>query len=145
MAVHSSRRLAPTDGVASSNVAFSYLWLRLGLALTQTQGNRDAAMPISSKNLSPTGLRAKKLYRSLGAAEGRGSCFSIGGFMSTNSFRPKKYEDHQIVDPNGLVVGHIRVKPSGVLWSPKNAKVWYRVTLDKFAAFAEEKGTRTKK
>ena len=32
-----------------------------------------------------------------------------------NSFRPKKYEDHEIVDSDGNVVGHIRVKPSGIL------------------------------
>lgn len=42
--------------------------------------------------------------------------------MSVNSFCPRKYEDHEIVVASNKVVGHIRVKPSGVLWSPKNGK-----------------------
>lgn len=45
--------------------------------------------------------------------------------MAVNSFRPRKYEDHEIVDDEDKVVGHVRVKPSGVLWSPKNGKDWY--------------------
>jgi hypothetical protein len=40
---------------------------------------------------------------------------------------------HQIVDGEDKVVGHIRVKPSGVLWSPKNGKVWYGVSLNDFS------------
>ncbi|MGM8228722.1 hypothetical protein ACSV5M_19235 [Cellvibrio sp. ARAG 10.3] len=62
-----------------------------------------------------------------------------------NSFRPKKYEDHEILDSEGKVVGHIRVKPSGVLWSPKNGKDWYKLSLAKFAEIAETQGRKTKK
>lgn len=62
-----------------------------------------------------------------------------------NSFRPKKYEDHEIVDADNKVVGHIRVKPSGVLWSPKNGKDWYGVSLDKLAEFLEENGKKQTK
>ncbi len=40
-----------------------------------------------------------------------------------NQFRPEKYRDHTIVADSGEVVGHIRVKTSGVLWAPKNAKI----------------------
>ncbi|HCS09749.1 MAG TPA: hypothetical protein DIW67_21870 [Pseudomonas sp.] len=65
--------------------------------------------------------------------------------MATNSFRPKKYEDHEIVDADGKVVGHVRVKPSGVLWSPKNGKGWYGVTLDAFAEFMEKNGGKQSK
>lgn len=36
--------------------------------------------------------------------------------MAKNSFRAKKYLDHEIVDENSQVAGHIRVKPSGVSW-----------------------------
>ena len=39
-----------------------------------------------------------------------------------------KYEDHEIVDDQNKVVGHIRVKPSGILWSPKNGKDWYGIS-----------------
>tara|TARA_R100000093_G_C1863596_1_gene49182 strand:- start:90 stop:287 length:198 start_codon:yes stop_codon:yes gene_type:complete len=65
--------------------------------------------------------------------------------VATNSFKPKKYEDHQIVDQNGYVVGHIRVKPSGVLWSPKNGKGWYGVPLAQFAEFMELNGEKQTK
>ena len=65
--------------------------------------------------------------------------------MAVNSFRPRKYEDHEIVDSSNKVVGHIRVKPSGLLWSPKNGKDWYGISLTKFAAFIEENGKKQTK
>ena len=61
-----------------------------------------------------------------------------------NRFYPEKYYDYRIKDQEG-VVGHIRVKPSGILWAPKGAKKWYGVRLNKFAAFMEENGTTQKK
>ena len=65
--------------------------------------------------------------------------------MSLNSFRPRKFEDFEIVDDNNKVVGHVRVKPSGVLWAPANAHVWYGVSLDEFAAYMEENGRKKDK
>ncbi len=65
--------------------------------------------------------------------------------MVVNNFRPKKYYDHEIVDAEGNVVGHVRVKPSGILWAPSNAKVWYGVSLDEFAQFMEKQGKKQKK
>jgi len=57
-----------------------------------------------------------------------------------NRFEPEKYHDLKIVTDGNKTVGHIRVKPSGVLWVPKNAKKWYGVDLDKFAGFMEREG-----
>ncbi len=65
--------------------------------------------------------------------------------MAINSFRPKKFEDHEIVDAKGKVVGHIRVKPSGVLWSPKNGKDWYGISLAEFADYLEQNGKKQSK
>lgn len=65
--------------------------------------------------------------------------------MAVNSFRPKKFEDHEIVDANNHVVGHVRVKPSGILWSPKNGKDWYGVSLNEFAIFMEANGKKQSK
>lgn len=62
--------------------------------------------------------------------------------MATNSFRPRKFEDHEIVDGENKVVGHVRVKPSGILWSPKNGKVWFGVSLTAFARFMEDHGKK---
>ena len=65
--------------------------------------------------------------------------------MSVNNFRPRKYEDFEIVDDDEKVVGHIRVKPSGVLWAPTNAKTWYGISLDDFATHLEKYGKKQKK
>ena len=65
--------------------------------------------------------------------------------MSVNSFRPRKFEDFEIVDAENRVVGHVRIKPSGILWAPSNAKVWYGVSLGAFAQFMEEYGKKQDK
>lgn len=65
--------------------------------------------------------------------------------MAVNSFRPRKFEDHEIVDANNKIVGHVRVKPSGILWSPKNGKDWYGVSLADFDTFMQETGKKQKK
>jgi len=62
--------------------------------------------------------------------------------MSRNRFSPEKYYDFTIVDEKQHVVGHIRIKPSGVHWCPSNAKKWYGVSIEKFAEFMEGKGIR---
>jgi len=62
-----------------------------------------------------------------------------------NSFSPSKVADHTIVDADGRVVGHIRVKPSGVLWSLRDGKVWYGLSLEQFARFAKESGKKQNK
>ncbi len=65
--------------------------------------------------------------------------------MAVNSFRPSKFVDHEIVDNQNKVVGHIRVKPSGILWSPKNGKDWYGVSLANFAEYLEKNGKKVSK
>lgn len=57
-----------------------------------------------------------------------------------NSFRAATSQDFTIVDPDNRVVGHLRVKPNGVLWRPRDRQRWHRVTLDQFANFAIENG-----
>ena len=54
--------------------------------------------------------------------------------MAVNLFRLCKFEDHEIVDANNIVVGHIRVKPSGIMWSPRNVQDWYGILLFEFVA-----------
>lgn len=65
--------------------------------------------------------------------------------MSVNEFKPRKYEDHEIVADDGAKVGEIRVKPSGVLWAPKGSHKWYGVDLQTFANFMENNGKLQKK
>lgn len=65
--------------------------------------------------------------------------------MATNSFKLKKFEDHEIVDENKKIVGHIRVKPSGILWSPADGKRWYGISLAEFSAYLIANGRKQKK
>ena len=62
--------------------------------------------------------------------------------MSVNRFSPEKFYDYKIVDDKNLIVGHIRIKPSGLHWAPKNSKKWYGVPLAEFAEWIEKNGTR---
>lgn len=64
---------------------------------------------------------------------------------SVKSFRPRKFEDFEIIDERSRVVGHIRIKPSGVLWAPPNAQEWYGVSLEVFADFMKGNGKKQKK
>lgn len=62
-----------------------------------------------------------------------------------NQFDPRKYYDHLVVDADRKVVAHIRVKPSGLLWSPTKGRGWLGVSLDELAAFMKEKGKKQTK
>ena len=63
--------------------------------------------------------------------------------MAKQLQRPE-YEDFEIRD-GGKVVGSIRVKASGILWRPKGKHSWYRLSIEQFAAYAEEHGTQQEK
>jgi hypothetical protein len=62
-----------------------------------------------------------------------------------NSFKPRKFVDHTVVDHDGLTVGHIRVKPNNILWKDANGKLWYGITLEEFAGFCKSKRRRQTK
>lgn len=64
--------------------------------------------------------------------------------MAKKEFKLPKFQDFEIVE-DGAVAGTIRVKASGVLWSPKGGHSWYGVTLQKFAEFAEQNGKKQAK
>ena len=57
------------------------------------------------------------------------------------AFKPES-QDYTIVAPNDddKIVGKIRIKPSGVLWSSKGGHKYYKISLADFAKFAEAKG-----
>lgn len=58
-----------------------------------------------------------------------------------NQFPSPVYIEQTICDADGKVIGTIRLKPSGVLWKPANARQYYSVTLDAFAAWITDKAT----
>lgn len=63
---------------------------------------------------------------------------------SNNQFARQDHYDHKILNEDGKVIGHIRVKPSGVLWCPKSSHQWYGLTLEQFANYAEKNGRKQK-
>ncbi len=65
--------------------------------------------------------------------------------MAVNNFRPRKYEDFEIVNERGLAVCSVRVKPSGILFAPAHSKMWYGVNLVEFQNFMLENGKRQEK
>lgn len=64
--------------------------------------------------------------------------------MAKKEFNIPKFSEFEIKE-NGETVGHVRVKPSGIMWSPKGSHDWYGVTLEDFGAFAKKKGKKQKK
>lgn len=68
-----------------------------------------------------------------------------GEQMAVNNFRPRKYEDFEIVDASKNTVGHVRVKPSGLLWSRGGKHGYVGVTLAAFAKFMETHGKKQRK
>lgn len=62
-----------------------------------------------------------------------------------NSFRAPAYYEEVIIDENNSVVGTIRIKPSSVLWKPKNAQKYFSVNLEKFIDWISDPDTRARK
>lgn len=62
-----------------------------------------------------------------------------------NSFRAPAYYEEVIIDENNSVVGTIRIKPSSVLWKPKNAQKYFSVNLEKFIDWITDPDTRARK
>ena len=60
--------------------------------------------------------------------------------MSVNQFKPRKFEDFEILDGAGNKIGEVRVKASGILWGPKGSHKWFSVNLKEFADFMERNG-----
>jgi len=52
-----------------------------------------------------------------------------------NSFASPDYIEEVIKDSQGMTIGTIRLKPSGVLWKPSGQHQYYNVTLAQFAAW----------
>lgn len=57
-----------------------------------------------------------------------------------NSFAGPKYQDFTVLDDASHIIGHIRVKPSGVSWRKADHGKWNRLTLKQFAELAIEHG-----
>jgi hypothetical protein len=58
-----------------------------------------------------------------------------------NQFAEPSFYEHTIADEHGKIIGHIRVKPSGVSWKKVDGKKWYGVTLAHFAEWIVANGT----
>ncbi len=59
-----------------------------------------------------------------------------------NQFTSPAYIEETINDSAGKVIGKIRIKPSSVLWKPKNQQKFYSVSLDQFADWITNPATK---
>ena len=57
-----------------------------------------------------------------------------------NSFAALRAQDFAIVDSEGELLGHLRVKPSNMSWRSAGQPKWRRVRLDRFIELAAEHG-----
>jgi hypothetical protein len=64
------------------------------------------------------------------------------------AFKSAESENFTIVEikkgKKPRTVGHVRVKPSGVLWAGKSGQTYYRLSIKKFGELAEKYGTKQK-
>ena len=63
--------------------------------------------------------------------------------MAKRFYEQESY-DFTIMDGNETV-GHLRVKPSAVLWKPKGYRKYYRVKIDELEAHAKALGNEVNK
>ena len=59
----------------------------------------------------------------------------------TKHFKAPVSQDLKIYEDDE-VLGTLRVRPSAVLWKPKGAHSWYRLSIEKFGDYAVRKGTK---
>jgi hypothetical protein len=57
-----------------------------------------------------------------------------------NAFAALKSQDFGIVDSDGSLLGHLRVKPSFVSWRTAGEAKWRRVRLERFIELASDEG-----
>lgn len=63
-----------------------------------------------------------------------------------NYLAGRQHEDHQIKNTeDDAVVGWIRVKPSGIVWYPKNVRYGYAISLEKLHACITAEATKAER
>jgi hypothetical protein len=61
--------------------------------------------------------------------------------MPGNKFDSPQSHEVTILDSKSQVVGHIRIKPNKILWSPKNSKKWHGASINLFSEWIKKEGT----
>lgn len=59
-----------------------------------------------------------------------------------NQFKTKQYEELTILDKDGAIVGTMRIKPNKIVWYPKDGNHGFGVSIEDFAQFAVNNGTK---
>jgi hypothetical protein len=64
------------------------------------------------------------------------------------AFKSAASQDFTIIEEKegekSQIVGHVRIKPSGVLWAGKSGQTYYRLTIKQFGELAAKYGTPQK-
>jgi hypothetical protein len=59
------------------------------------------------------------------------------------AFKLPESQDYTVIDANTEATkGHIRIKPSGILWKGKSGQKWYRLSIEEFGKLAEKHGKK---
>ena len=59
------------------------------------------------------------------------------------AFKLPESQDYTVIDADtGATEGHIRIKPSGVLWRGKSGQDWYRLSIKEFGELAKKHGKK---
>lgn len=61
-----------------------------------------------------------------------------------NKFKSPSYRE-ETIESEGVVVGTIRIKPSSVLWKPKNAQKYFSVPIERFAEWIQGPDAKARK
>jgi hypothetical protein len=64
--------------------------------------------------------------------------------MAKKEFYLPKFVDYEIYE-DGTLIGHVRVKPSGIAWADKGSQSWNRLSIEDFANLAKKHGTKQEK
>lgn len=64
--------------------------------------------------------------------------------MGKKTISRAESEDFSIFD-DGSKMGEVRIKPNAILWKARNKQSWKSVSIEKFAAFADENGKDVEK
>ncbi|HEY3638299.1 MAG TPA: hypothetical protein VGK90_09105 [Rhizomicrobium sp.] len=57
-----------------------------------------------------------------------------------NAFAALKSQDFGVLDSDGALLGHLRVKPSFISWRIAGETKWKRVKLDRFIELVADEG-----
>jgi hypothetical protein len=67
-------------------------------------------------------------------------CVPSEGRSMPNTFVAPKVQEFTIQNDEGEILGHIKIRPSSILWREPEVAQWHRVRLTQFIKLARDEG-----